>query len=119
MPRPLNRRRPFGIIAGEGTFGCAYEQDGSFYNAQGEPVEWGTGKRLPIDNVVVRPQVKRKEGEEGDELPEQINLRAWAAGKEKYPFHKVQKEISRIYAIFVHDKKEAIAVIEKESPVAA
>lgn len=118
MPKLLNRKRPFGIVTGEDTHGCCFEQDGTYYDHEGRPIEWGTGKPLPVDNVVVKPQVVRKDDEVGDELPEVINLQAWAMGKEKHHFHKVLKEIQKKYAMFPSNKKEAIRIIQMETPVA-
>lgn len=104
-----------------------FEVDNQFYDAEGYPVDANTGERMAVEketSALFRPETKVKKGSfvELDDNPDAIldapiNLKAWAKGDETHPWHAVQAQFQREYAVVPANKIEAYDILKVNKKV--
>jgi hypothetical protein len=127
MVKMLNRKRTDIGIVFPPHQNRHFEVDDQFYDADGYPIDAKSGKRLEVEQVSVpQVQAKAKKGKkvfaEPDDDPDAIldapiNLKAWAKGDEKHPWHAVQAQFQREYAVAPANKTEAYEILKVNKKV--
>lgn len=126
MTPKFNKKRPHGTV--HGLAGVAYDQDGTLFNSNYQPVDM-QGKLLYPNEPAPPPERTGDIAEDApkgptpidpedviDEEP-RIDLKAWRDGTVRAAWATVASEVHRQLGAVVKNKQEALDVVNKAFPL--
>ena len=110
----LDKSRPYGEIRGEHP--ACYEQDGMLFDSEGQSIT--DGPKAPVKAAPPAPAPKAPEPEKPaetatviDEPTIGVDLKSYAFGTSKAPWHMVVKAVTDAYGVTPANKEEAVKII--------